>query len=179
MTPRDCIAVNGRVRHPARHAWAVVVAGLVVAGVVPAPTARALPVSSDIHEANMHEASGTFTVALQPDPGQAGAGIGRMHIDKRYSGGLQAQGTGTMLTGAGGVPGSAAYVAMEHVDGTLDGRRGGFLLVHRGVMDRGAASLQVQIVPDSGTGALQGIAGTLDIAVDGGTHRYTLHYRLP
>ncbi len=84
---------------------------------------------------------------------------------------------------AAGTPGpgkAAGYVAIDQVEATLDGRRGGFLLLHRGTMTKsGASDLSVVIAPDSGTGALAGIAGTLKIEISGGVHHYELAYTLP
>ena len=57
----------------------------------------------------------------------------------------------------------AGYVAMERVIGTLEGRTGTFALQHSGTMTRGAQQLSVTVVPDSGTGELTGLSGTLTI----------------
>ncbi|MHA6721443.1 DUF3224 domain-containing protein [Sphingomonas sp. RS2018] len=132
-----------------------------------------------------HHATGTFEVKMTPEAqGEAPAGglpTARMGIAKTFSGPLAGTATGTMLSAGTPGPGKvAAYVAVDQFDGTLDGRRGGFLLLHRGTMTpSGGAELSVMIVPDSGTGALRGIAGTLAIAVEGGVHRYDLAYTLP
>ena len=75
--------------------------------------------------------------------------------------------------------GSGVYVAIERVSGTLRGRRGTFLLHHRGVMTRGAPDLSIAVVPDSGTGQLAGIAGRMDIVIAGGKHSYDFEYTLP
>lgn len=126
------------------------------------------------------QASGTFTVKLEPQsPTHADSELGRMTIDKQFSGGLRAHSLGEMLAFRSAVDGSAGYVAMERVSGTLDGRDGSFVLQHTATMDRGAFTLQVSVVPDSGTGELAGLAGTLAITVDAqGGHAYTFDYRL-
>jgi hypothetical protein len=77
------------------------------------------------------------------------------------------------------VKGSAGYVAIEQVTGVLRGRRGTFFLQHRGVMDRGTPTLSVTVVPDSGTGELEGLSGTMTIDIAGGEHSYTFDYALP
>lgn len=127
-------------------------------------------------------ASGSFDVTLTPltldQPGDDGA-RGRMRLDKRFHGGLDATGAGEMLTGMGDVPGSAAYVAVERISGTLDGRTGSFIVVHRGVMTRGAPELAVTIVPDSGSGELAGISGAMNLIVGNGRHDYSIVYTLP
>ena len=77
------------------------------------------------------------------------------------------------------VEGSAAYVAVERISGTLDGRGGSFLACHNGVMDRGTPSLSVTVVPDSGTGELEGLTGRIAIDIVDGKHFYTFDYALP
>ena len=75
---------------------------------------------------------------------------------------------------------AAGYVAIDQVHGTLEGRTGGFLLLHRGTIDpAGKADLSVIISPGSGTGALAGIAGTFSIEMKEGKHFYDLAYTLP
>lgn len=142
-----------------------------------------VPGGSLAQEARMSKvAKGEFTVALEPlafEGADAAAGLRRMSIDKRITGDLEATTRGQMLSATGGMQGSAVYVAIEQVTGTLDGREGSFVLHHRGVMDRGQASLAVAVVPDSGTGALAGIAGDFRIVIDGGKHFYEFAYSLP
>lgn len=127
-------------------------------------------------------ARGTFEVQITPLPADAytdATTLGRMTIDKQFSGDLVGTGKGQMLTGMGTVKGSAAYSAIERVTGTLAGKRGSFVLQHTGVMAKGAQSLVITIVPDSGTDALTGISGTLAIIIDGKQHSYDLEYTLP
>ncbi len=125
-------------------------------------------------------ASGTFEVRLSPqaDGEEGGASVGRMLIDKRFGGDLEATSRGQMLAFRAGVEGSAGYVALEQVEGTLAGRAGGFVLQHSGTMERGAQQLSVTVVPDSGTGELAGIAGRMQIAVAEGRHTYEFDYTL-
>jgi uncharacterized protein (TIGR02246 family) len=133
-------------------------------------------------QAMEHRATGTFEVELKPQPADDfadGAAMGRMALVKRFSGDLDGTGRGQMLTGMSGVPGSAAYVAIERVTGTLAARRGSFLLQHSGTMSRGASSLAVTVVPDSGTEELTGLQGTMQIVVEGGVHSYVFEYTLP
>lgn len=128
----------------------------------------------------MQHASGTFEVKITPAANDSADGVtlGRMTVAKQFSGPLTATSQGDMLTGAGTVAGSAAYVLIERVTGSLDGRAGSFALAHLGVMDRGKPELRVTIVPDSGSGGLAGISGTLVIRIEGGKHYYDLDYRL-
>lgn len=132
-------------------------------------------------EVVMHHAKGPFDVATKPvdqDKGE-GSTLGRFSLDKTYHGALDATGKGEMLTVGTDVPGSAAYVATERVVGTLDGKAGGFALVHRGSMRGKDMSMTIDIVPDSGSGALKGITGRLVITVVEGKHLYDLQYALP
>jgi hypothetical protein len=126
-------------------------------------------------------ARGTFKVKLQPlaFEGQgAESKLGRMSIDKEIAGDLVAVTQGQMLSAGTETAGSAGYVAIERVEGALEGRQGSFVLQHFGVMDRGAPSLKVAIVPDSGTGELVGISGSFDIRIADGQHFYELVYSL-
>ena len=106
--------------------------------------------------------------------------LGRLILDKQYHGDLEATGKGQMLTAGTEVKGSAAYVAIERVTGTLKGHTGSFVLQHSGTMTQGAGQLVITIVPDSGTGELKGITGkmTIHIAPDG-KHSYDFEYTLP
>jgi len=83
------------------------------------------------------------------------------------------------MLGAGtAVEGSAGYVALELVSGTLHGRRGSFILQHIGTMARGVPTMNVTVVPDSGTDQLTGLAGTMTIIIADGKHSYELEYTI-
>ena len=111
-------------------------------------------------------ASGTFDVKLTPQPAEGESpAVGRMSIDKQFHGDLEGTSKGQMLAAMTGVKGSAGYVAIEQVTGTLHGRSGAFVLQHSGTMTRGAPQLIVSVVPDSGTGELAGLAGTMTIVI--------------
>lgn len=125
----------------------------------------------------MTKATGTFEVKLAPLAGHEES-IGRMTIDKEFRGDLVGTSRGEMLAAMTAVQGSAGYVAMEKVTGTLAGRSGTFVLQHNATMNRGVPSLSVVVVPDSGTGDLAGLRGTLNIIIDGGKHSYELDYEL-
>ena len=128
-------------------------------------------------------ASGTFDVKIAPQPADGhadGTALGRMTIDKTYHGDLEGTAVGQMLTGMSpSEKTSGVYVAVERVTATLAGRKGTFILHHTGVMDRGAQSLTITVVPDSGTEQLTGITGTLAIDIKDGQHFYTFDYTLP
>ena len=130
----------------------------------------------------MRHARGEFDVKVTPLPLAGPAdepSLGRLSIEKRFRGDFVGVGEGQMLTATTGVEGSAAYVAIERVSGTLEGRVGSFALQHRGEMRGGQQDLHVSVVPDSGTGGFAGIAGTLHIIIEGKNHRYELAYTLP
>jgi len=127
-------------------------------------------------------ARGTFEVRMTPQPAQDGVGdpgIGRMALDKQFQGDLEATSKGQMLAAGTDVSGSAGYVALERVSGTLHGRSGTFALQHSGTMTRGMPQLSIAVVPDSGSGELLGLAGTLAITITDGQHFYDFEYTLP
>jgi hypothetical protein len=126
-------------------------------------------------------AVGPFEVALKPLPSNAareGVAFGRMSIDKQFHGDLEATSEGEMLSALTSVKGSAGYVAIEFVTGTLHGRSGRFAMQHSGTMDRGRPSLSVTVVPDSGTDELAGLTGRMEIIIESGKHSYVFEYEL-
>ena len=129
----------------------------------------------------MPRAAGPFEVKLNPLPtfAEAEGTLGHLSIDKQFRGDLEATSVGEMLTAGSSVKGSAAYVAIERVSGTLHGKQGSFALHHRGVMSNGEGELSVVVAPGSGTGELQGLTGEMAIIVGGGKHTYELEYTLP
>lgn len=156
---------------------ALAVAVLGLGPVLPAGAqAGETPTAAATLETPAMKASGTFEVDLKPQ--QIAAGLGRMTIDKQFSGDLVATGQGEMLSAMGEVKGSAGYVAIEKVTGKLGGKSGSFVLQHSGTMDRGVPSLTVTVVPDSGTGELTGLSGQLSIRIEGRQHFYDFEYRL-
>jgi hypothetical protein len=128
----------------------------------------------------MNHAKGTFDVKVVPQPQDDAAGgpFGRLFLDKQFHGDLDATSKGQMLASGTGTDGSGAYVALELVSGTLNGRRGTFVLQHTGTMTKNVPTLIVTVVPDSGTGELTGLAGKMTIVIAGGRHSYELEYTL-
>lgn len=129
-----------------------------------------------------YRATGTFEVTMAPQGAPAaapGAVLGRMSLDKKFHGDLVAVGKGEMLTALTDTKGSAGYVAIERVSGTLHGRQGSFVFQHSGTMDRGAQQLSITVVPDSGTDQLTGIAGKFNLTITDGKHLYDFEYSLP
>lgn len=149
------------------------------------PAALAMIGAAPAEQTAMRHATGTFEVKITPEaqaPGEGGAlPTSRMALAKTFSGGMTGTAKGTMLAAGTPRPGNAAaYVAIDQFEGSVDGKAGGFVLLHRGTMTRtGDSELAVTIAPDSGTGALAGIEGTLTIEIKAGVHHYDLTYRLP
>ena len=129
----------------------------------------------------MPSISGTFTVKMQPldvENIPAEALFGRRSLVLLFHGHLEATSKGQMLS-IGSAQSSGVYVAVERVTGTLEGKRGAFALHHMGIMNRGNPTLDIRVVPDSGTDELVGLTGTLAIDIRDGAHFYTFEYALP
>jgi hypothetical protein len=124
-------------------------------------------------------ATGTFEVKLTPQDDKSAEGLGRMTIAKELHGDFEGTSTGQMLTSMTKTEGSAGYVAIERMTGTLHGRTGSFDLHHLGIMNRGTQQLTISVVPDSGTDQLTGITGTMTIKIADGKHSYEFDYNLP
>ena len=129
----------------------------------------------------MATARGSFEVTMAPADGDGAVGpVTTMTLEKTLTGDFVGDGVGSMLAYRTEVEGSAAYVALERLTGFLEGLEGGFAAQHTGVMQGGDGQLTITIVPDSGTGGLTGISGSMTIDVDGaGTHTYVIDYELP
>ena len=125
---------------------------------------------------------GKFEVDIKPLEGYASGQheihLGRMSIDKQFFGELDAISKGEMLSAMTPVKGSAGYVAMEQVSGSLGGKNGSFVLQHFGTMAQGKDRLILEVVPDSGTGQLEGLSGSMKILIEDGQHRYEFEYQL-
>jgi hypothetical protein len=127
-------------------------------------------------------ARGPFDVKITPlanDTPSEGSPLGRMSIDKQFHGDLEATSKGEMLTAGTAIKNSAAYVAIERVTGSLNGKQGTFALQHNATMTRGEGKLNIIVVPDSGTGELTGLSGTMNIEIANGKHSYVFDYSLP
>lgn len=125
---------------------------------------------------------GAFDLVMDPEPHydafEGGLVLGRLLLKKTFHGELDATSTVRMLSAGTSVKGSAGYVAIELVEGKLRGRRGTFVFQHSGTMNRGQASLALTVVPDSGTGELTGLAGSMKIDIVDGAHAYTFDFQL-
>lgn len=130
----------------------------------------------------MRHVEGPFTVKMTPEDfsdAHEGVVISRLRLEKVFTGALTGTSLGQFIPVGTPVKTSAGYLAVERISGTLEGRAGSFVVMHLGKMTRGAPSLQLELVPDSGTGALQGLSGTMQIRVEpDGRHFYVLDYEL-
>lgn len=126
--------------------------------------------------------TGTFDVEMKPMAsyanGSEGIALGRMSIDKTFHGPLAATSIGEMLSARTTVEGSAGYVAIEQVTGELEGKQGSFVLQHYGMMTDSGQKLTLEVVPNSGSGELKGLQGTMKIRIDNGQHFYDFDYQL-
>ena len=126
-----------------------------------------------------NRASGTFEVKLTPQDDGPDAPVGRMSIDKQFHGDLAGTSKGQMLMSSSpSVNGSAGYVAIEKVTGTLHGHHGTFYLQHNGTMTRGVGELTITVIPDSGTDELVTLRGKMNIIIADGKHSYEFEYEL-
>ncbi len=126
--------------------------------------------------------TGKFDLSLTPletyTTGTDGMQLGRMGIDKTFDGSLSAVSKGEMLNALSPVEGSAGYVAVEQVTGDLEGKKGSFVLQHYGTMSRDGQQLILEVVPNSGSGELEGLTGTMKIRNEDGQHYYDFDYQL-
>ena len=126
---------------------------------------------------------GKFDVTLNPletfAAGVEGLMLGRLSIEKTFHGDLSAKSRGEMLSAKTTVKGSAGYVAIEQVEGSLSGKKGSFALQHFGIMNSGQSRLILEVVPDSGTRELVGLSGSMEIKIESGQHFYVFEYQLP
>jgi hypothetical protein len=130
----------------------------------------------------MPNAEGTFQVHNwegETYEESEGAVLSRASLTKTFDGAFQGSSTAELLMAE--AKDARAYVGMERLDGSLNGATGTFVVMHSAsqVMN-GEESMQVTVVPGSGTAGLEGISGSLKITVsEGGEHSYRFIYELP
>jgi Protein of unknown function (DUF3224) len=147
-----------------------------------AQTPSPAPKATQKEAAMATHATGRFEVKLNPQAPEdkaEGSTLARMSIDKKFHGDLEAAAKGEMLTAGTDVKGSAGYVAIERVTGTLNGRSGSFVLQHSGTLTRSAPQQNITVVPDSGSGQLIGLTGKMTVTIADGKHSYDFEYTLP
>lgn len=158
----------------AMHASALAV--MLCAGAAMPARAADLPMK----DSEMQTISGRFEVKMTPEPGELDAeGIARFRLDKHYEGALTAEAKGLMTAHQATIAGSAGYVAIERVRGTLSGRSGSFMLQHNGLMWGETRQLSIEVIPDSAAGELTGLRGRMGIRIEDGVHHYDFEYSLP
>lgn len=155
----------------------MIVRSLLTLTLVAITSCSALAEDSKKESPMSHHGSGSFEVKLTPQSTQDAA-VGRMSIAKTFHGAIEGISEGEMLMVATSVKGSAGYVAIEKVSGSLDGKKGSFVLQHTATMDRGTPHLSISVVPDSGTGDLRGLSGSMTIDISNGTHSYGFDYAI-
>ncbi len=135
----------------------------------------AISATGSMTEATM-SAKGTFEVDLAPQEDKS-APAGRMIMAKTFEGDLAGSSVGQMISKR--TEGTSVYYAIEEFTGTLQGKKGNFTLMHKGIMSKDAQSLEILILPGSGSGELKNIDGSLSITQKDGAHSYILTYELP
>lgn len=133
------------------------------------------------YEGCMTISKGTFEVQVTPEPpidAVDGVSIGRVTVQKQIRGGLEATTVVHMLGVRTPIDGMGGYVAIERVTGTLEGKRGTFVLQHGGTMAGGKPTLHVTVVPGSGTGELVGLRGNFEITIEAGKHFYAFDWSI-
>jgi len=123
-----------------------------------------------------------FTVTARPSgPGDLGdvPVVALTTFDKVFSG-SELLGTSVVhMVSVVGAAGPLAYVALERVEGSLDGVEGSFVLQHVGTITAGVPTLVLEVVPGSGTGGLELLEGSGSIEHTGDGAFLTLTYSLP
>lgn len=143
------------------------------------PACSTIPQEPPSENQNMQHAKGTFDVKVTPQENNTGEPtLGNLLLEKQFHGDITATSRGQMLAAGTAIEGSAGYVAIERITGTLQGRSGSFVVQHVGHMGRGQMHLTLTVLPDSGTEQLQGLMGTMRIRIEQGQHFYELDYAL-
>lgn len=102
-----------------------------------------------------------FTIAARPsDPADGEAPVvGLTVFDKQFVSDTLIGTSVVHMVSALGATGPLAYVALERVEGSIGELVGAFVLRHVGAIVNGTPSLQIEVVPGSGTGGLTGLTG--------------------
>jgi hypothetical protein len=94
----------------------------------------------------------------------------RISVEESFSGDITGDGVAEMLQVLR-ADGSASFVAVERVTGTLGSRSGSFILQDRGTLDtEGQVEGEWFVVEGSGTGELTGLRGTGGFSAKLGEH---------
>ena len=100
----------------------------------------------------------TYEPAAYDEPA-AGPVLTSIHVEESFSGDISGDGVVEFLQAAR-ADGSASFVGIERVTGTVAGRNGTFLLQDAGTVQDNIVSGDWFVIPGSGTGKLAGLRGT-------------------
>jgi len=129
----------------------------------------------------MTTATGAFEIANWDEDvylGEAeGRRLSRADVTQRFHGGIEGEGRAQWLM-AYLDDGTARFVGMQHVEGTLDGRRGSAVFETDGEFDGAQAKGNWRVVEGSGTDGWTGIRGEGGFAAPhGSTATYSIVVR--
>ena len=106
-----------------------------------------------------------------------GAEVSRVHISRTFTGDLEGSSAAELLIAKS--DGGGGYVGHDRITGTLQGKTGGFVFQHTGLMGPEGVTNTGTIVPGTGTGELEGITGDGTMLGDEeGNHTLTLVYEV-
>ncbi|SEL09936.1 DUF3224 domain-containing protein [Streptacidiphilus jiangxiensis] len=118
---------------------------------------------SDVPTQAKQHATAVITVhTYEPvayDQPEQGPVLNRIHVEESFSGDIEGEGVVEFLQAAR-ADGSASFVGIERVTGSVLGRSGSFLLQDSGVVEGAVVHGEWFVVPGSGTGELTGLRGT-------------------
>ena len=92
------------------------------------------------------------------DQAKPGPTLSRVRFVRAFSGDIEGTGTLEYLMAIRG-DGSASFTGLERIVGHLGGREGTFVLQHTGTLEDDVAKVTWFVVPESGTGELEGLRG--------------------
>lgn len=115
---------------------------------------------------------------LESDAVLTQIGAMRMNFDKTFEGPLAATSVVSMMGLMNQEKMAGAYVALEKVTGSIDGKKGTFCLYHSSSANGGVNVQSIQVVPESGTEELSGLKGSMEIDNTKEVHSYTFKYDL-
>jgi hypothetical protein len=121
-------------------------------------------------------ASARFDIELTPADGVL-PGTERFDFTKTWTGDISGTSAGVMLSAGDPAAGTAGYVALETFEGTVDGRQGTLVFQQFGSITKGSSQLRYEVVPGSGSGELEALAGEVDLQVADGVHEVTVYLR--
>jgi uncharacterized protein DUF3224 len=105
-----------------------------------------------------------------------GPSLAEIHVTETFSGDIEGEGVVRFLQ-ASRDDGSATFVGIERVTGSIAGREGSFLLQDSGTLEGNIVKGDWFVVPRSGTGELAGLRGEGGFEAELGQHAtITLDY---